>query len=192
MWRLAFVLGVGLLASACVSSASRIAALNAEGVRVFPSQSGWYELRSEDGYRFGMPGLPEARRYDGHAVAGVAFRLEAEGRSRMFLLQVFNLRGFPNHRIEQFATEAEARYLSEGRELASENLVDHRGVRAREVEITNVGRNGHSLLVRTVIWGGRVYQLAAAIPAGAGAPGDVRTFFDSLVLPPEDAAQASL
>lgn len=177
-------LAIAALAWAGCAGPNRVSRLNAMQVHVHVHPNGWYEMRSENGYRFALPGIPSVERvtYDGPGgpIRALRYELVAEGNSRGFYLTVFEL-GDRTAEDRAAVLEAATRSLVPANAtIAERRSVAHGGLPAQEVLVENVTRNQHSLLARSFVHGDRAFQAAAVMAPAAGLPRDVRAFFDSI------------
>jgi hypothetical protein len=153
-------------------------------VRVQVAGAAWYQLVSEDGYRFRMPGLPLCAReeyaFGGVEVDALYFDLGAEANSRAYLLRVFDASGLDDAQREELRAQAEAQVVAAGEEATETHVVAHRGVPAHERVVTNMTANGHFGLLRTMVYGDFVFQMVTIVPTATGGPSDARAFFESV------------
>lgn len=176
------------LATAGCGGPSRVARLNSFAAHVHVHPNGWYDVRSDDGYRFALPGIPSVRQVHldgpGGGVDGLRYELRAEGNSRGFYLMVFELGGHDRGAVLEALTRS---LVPEGGSISERHTIDHGGVPAEQVHVENVTRNQHSLMARSFAHGDRVFQAVAIMAPASGLPRDVQIFLDSLEVrgPPE-------
>lgn len=172
----------------CAGGASQTAHLNSLGMHVYPGGTpGWYELRSDDGYRFSMPGLPQQSEvvelnFGGTAVRQHHFDLRAEAGSRGFIARVFDARSLSAEARESLRREALSLFQTDRTEIRSRRMVPRpRGAPVEELSIEGY-TDVHDGLARSFIEGGFVFVMLTVMQTGSGAPTDARMFFDSVAV----------
>ncbi len=186
---------VALVLAGC-GAAFEARSLETLGVRARAEERGWFELRSDAGYRFEMPGVPHAEPEEyalrGQLVRAIFYDLRAEMSSRGFRVRAFDAGELDGEGREAVRVQAEAQAMRIGEQVSGRRELVEDGVTVHEAIVEPVTMHGHIAIVRTFVRGRFVFQLIAVVMPGGGRPDDAYRFFRSVHVrgeaPPVDPA----
>ena len=179
---------VALLAvlPACGAAQDPAVRLRTHGVTAGAEVRGWREYRSARGYRFAMPGVPEARsevrQYNVGSIATTLFDLSRDEDAKVLVLTAFDVHAF-SHDDAKIVYDGLCDEAREHGTLLHERDVAVTGGSAHEMEFDERIPGRHSR-IRVVWLGGFVLRAVAIFDDGHRDDAEIDRFFATLAVSP--------
>lgn len=135
-----------LLLSACgglLNGGAQRSTLETAGIEVRAMNTGWYEMRTPEGYHFAMPGFPrmqeESVTFGGADVPQRFFELYAQLSSVAYMVRVFDTRSLEAGDRQRLIEEGRQLFVPSGAQIMNDIRQDGRNI----VVIDGLGEEGN-------------------------------------------------